>query len=66
MSCSTGKVGYSSPELATHALYHSRSVAKKGENKPIRWYYCHECENYHLTSQPKNIIGDWIRCLLNL
>lgn len=64
MSCSTGKVGYVSPELANHALYHSRSVAKKGELKPLRWYYCHECEKYHLTSQPKKRVGDFISWLL--
>lgn len=67
MSCSSGKVGYVCPELADHALYHSQSVAKKGTNKPIRWYYCHECKKYHLTSQPKQKkIGDFISWFLRV
>ena len=35
-SCSSGKEGYSTHQLAEQAMYHIRSLAKKGQPTPIR------------------------------
>lgn len=51
--CSSGKVGYPTYDLAQHALYHSWSVSRPGHKVPLRCYYCNDCGQYHLTSQPK-------------
>lgn len=52
--CITGKISYANHDLATTAMYHAQSVAKKGGAAPIRVYYCFDCEKYHLTSQVKD------------
>lgn len=55
MQCSTGKIGYATHELAKQALWHLKSMTDKDRTKPVRVFYCHECERYHLTSQVKKI-----------
>jgi uncharacterized protein YlaI len=65
-SCSSHKVGYATHELAKHALYHSQSVAKKGQTYPIRVYYCHECERFHLSSEEKENIRDFIYFIMRI
>lgn len=69
MTCSSEKVGYPSKALATHALYHSQSVKKSGQDAPVRVYRCEECGYWHLTKrkdrdESKNIIKDAIVAIL--
>jgi len=59
-----GKVAYATHDLAQQAMYHYQSIKKKGQKAPIRVYYCHECERFHLSSEPKNKIGDFLLWLM--
>jgi len=47
------KVAYATHDLALKAIYYYQSRAKQRDDVPIRVYYCHKCERFHITSQPK-------------
>lgn len=60
--CSSGKESYATHDLAMLALYHIQSL-ESDRPKPVRVYYCHECERFHLSSQPKDL-KDWLTLIM--
>lgn len=54
--CRSGKIKYVTHALALQALYQMQSAPRPGHKVPIRVYYCHQCEGFHLTSQPKDAL----------
>lgn len=56
--CSSNKIGYATHEMAMMAMYKIQTNAKAGKSVPIRVYFCHECERFHITSQVKNSLAE--------
>lgn len=52
--CPSGKVRYRDPGEAKAALRKHRTTSTR-QVVPTRWYWCHLCQGWHLTSKPLGV-----------